>query len=540
MLRSGAGRTTPDQDRPGGESGRRDLLRGRWPWALGTMAFSLAAVIQVQVGSWTGGLFLDEQWRADMARSAQPWDRMLTHDTPIPIGWLYLTKVVAAVTGGSPVALRVWTAACYVLAAGVLTLFALRLAERGPTPPPGRRLVEWRVVPSAAVALMACVPAIAHWYHYFNNYTFEVLYTAALLLAAGEVGRTRRAATWCAGLVAAAPLFVLGGLFLLPGIVVTAAVAAGRSGRRAVAAGATGGVVIAAVSWWTLYRPIGSKPSISAFWINERASLGGDDSLPTLLGASAHQLAEGVASFGLEQAGGVVWDLARMGVAAAAVAGVVAVARRWPWLLLVQGVAYAATVAASAAVHWPMTVERVNLALTSTVVFLILFGAGRAIAVLSRGNVAIAGLAVVALVELVWPAPWGIEDNAYSRTAVADLQVVADSPASRNVVITYHHLLHWYTHDVLVNTSHGDRTFELDWETLDRPDHLYTDLDAVLAAKDLRPGDMVWCVFSYWNGARNHDACQFRSVPVTKVVDRGGEQVIVQGYRVVGAAGPGT
>ena len=35
--------------------------------------------------------FFDEMWRVDFIRAVDPIERMFTHDTPVPLGWIYLS-----------------------------------------------------------------------------------------------------------------------------------------------------------------------------------------------------------------------------------------------------------------------------------------------------------------------------------------------------------------------------------------------------------------------------------------------------------------
>lgn len=486
------------------------------------VGISLLAMWYANRGSWSGGFFYDEQWRADFIRSERPWERMLLHDTPNPLGWVYVMKWITYPFGYNPALYRVISAGWYLLASGVLCLLVQRVVERVPVDFPAARLTGGRfsagtsagLLSAASVGLLAFSPEVSHYYHYFNNYTFEVLWVAALLLVFGELGRTRGAPVMLAVLVALSPLVLIGGLFALPAIGAGALWWAWRDGtnqrwRRLAVLGAGGavGAAILALTWVTLYKTIGSKPSITSWWIDDGAALGGANSLAWLLRKAVSQLSVALAGYRVSEQGGVVWLGARAALVAAALVGVVFVARRWVWMVIVPLSAYVLVVLASAAVHWPMTLERVNLAFTHVGLLVVFLGIGRSVVWVARGTPLVMAAGFVAVAVVLWPITWAFGPDTFTRHAVNDLQPVVNSPAPRNVVLVYHRYLHWYAHDALINTTHAGKVFDLEWENEENPDHLYTDLDTVLDAKALQPGDRVWCAMSYANGMRNLDAC---------------------------------
>ena len=80
---------------------------------------------------------------------------------------------------------------------------------------------------AGAPVLLASLPGLAGYY-YLTNYGFEILYVSAMMLAAALIDRSRRAGWVLGALIALSPLFVLGGLFALPGLVVCALWSAAR------------------------------------------------------------------------------------------------------------------------------------------------------------------------------------------------------------------------------------------------------------------------------------------------------------------------
>jgi hypothetical protein len=508
------------------------------PWVFFAMALSAAAVGTVQRGAWSGGYFLDEQWRVDFVRSSDSVERMLTHDTPVPLGWVYAMKALAPF-GHNPELYRVVVAGTYVVAAGVLALLFLRIAQRGgPRIPP--------VVPAGAVGLLAFSPVVSHPYHYVSNYPAEILYVALLVLAAEELGRHRLAPAALAVLLAGAPLFVLGGLLVVPALVACFAWWARhddpvRRDRRTavVAAAAALSAVLAIGVFAALVRPVGTRPSIGEFWVSLGESLGGDASVVDLLGRTVHGAATGLAGDRLAAAPGWLWAATCVVLAGSFAIGAWVVVRRWPWLGAITGSAYALAVVASALVHWPMTLQRVNLCFAILALALVWIGLLRAVAWVLP---ALDGWAVVPALLLVlhatWPSPWGLGD-AYSRGMRADLEAVWPLAAPRNVVLSYHRFSHFYTHDALVNDAPPGETFILEFESWDDPDTIYRDPAGLLARHDLRAGDMVWCVMPWMMGDSIERACQLGDVVGVDLWEAEviqGTDALIRGFVVLGGA----
>ncbi len=540
-----AGASTPDS--------WRDLLRGRWPWMVLAMAITLVIIWYTNRGSWSGGFFYDEQWRADFVRSERPWERMLLHDTPNPLGWVYVMKWITYPFGYNPALYRVISAGWYLLASGVLALLVQRVVERAPINIPVMRLTGGRISTGASTGLLSAVsvgllafsPEVSHYYHYFNNYTFEVLWVAIMLLALGELGRTRGAPVALAVLVGLSPLVLIGGLFALPAIGAAAFWWGWRADKHArwrrigmLATGGAVGAAILGVTWITLYKTIGSKPSITSWWIDDGAALGGANTVTGLLRKAVSQLSVALAGYRVSEQGGTIWLGARAALVAAAVVGVVFVARRWAWMVIVPVSSYLLVVVASAAVHWPMTLERVNLAFTHVALLIVFLGMGRSVMLVARGTPLAMAAGFVAVAVALWPVTWAFAPDTFTRHAVNDLQPVAKSPSPRNVVLVYHRYLHWYAHDALINTSHPGKVFDLEWENEEDPDRLYIGLNAVLDTKALQPGDRVWCAMSYSNGMRNLEACNIDRPDLKMVSSQRLDHTEIRQFEVVTPPAP--
>lgn len=551
-----------------GEAERALRLRSRvhsfvsGPFGVALLAMVIVSIAVLQAnagGSWRPPFFFDEVWRVDFIRSSHPLERMYTHDTPIPVGWVALMHVITAPLPYKPVVFRVISVGWFMLAVGVLTVLFARITQRAPH---GRSFLErirvdrpaWmsRPIPllaaPAGVAMICFTPRVSHFFQYFNNYTFEILYIALIVLAAEELDRTPRLAfPGLCILLALSPLFVIGGLFALPALVVCAAIWCWRSAparRRprlaALSAGCVGAASSMALVWVKVYKPVAGKPSISKFWIEERAAVGGDVTLPELLGKTVKQWASGMigdrlyfvgAENAIPQFGPVqLIAYAILGVSTAV--GVVAVWRRWPWLVGVIGSAWVLTVTASVLARWPMTIERVNLCWQ--ILFFVLAGYGMARSVLwfTPNHPSLGVPALLVVFALLWYPPYDVGIDAFSRNLTYDLQPVGDSPGMRNVVFQYHPLAHFYADNDLVNTDHGDRTFEIVAENPGE-EWLYAPLDSVLRDKSVSSGDIVWCVMPLELGDKTYEACRFDDPSRLELVSEySGRGAAVRGYRV--------
>jgi hypothetical protein len=354
---------------------------------------------------------------------------------------------------------------------------------------------------AAPPALLAALPALAGYY-YFTNYLFEVFYLSLMAWAMVSLGQSRRALTGLCGLVALSPLFVVGGLFAVPGFLGAAAWWAWHLDRRParrralmeIVFAAVVSAIVAALAYLLLYRPMTQKPSISSWWIAFGSTFGGSLSFWDLITKAATQARDGLVPRSVEVAGGWALVLATVVVIASAVTGVAVIGRRSPWLIIVPVSAQVLTIPAGLATRWPITFERVNLCFEWMLYLVIVAGFVHLVlavvgAVFDTNRLVRIAVAAVVL-ALVFPAPMVNDPHDFARGLPADLRLVAASPATRNLVIAYHPMTWFYPYDQLVNSIHDDRNFEI---LHDRPE-LYRPVDGLVADHHLQPGDRLWCV----------------------------------------------
>ncbi len=518
---------------------------------------SVVAIWWVQQGNWVGGLYFDEQWRANFVMSERPWERMLLHNTPNPIGWVYLMKVLSLPFGYQPLAFRLINVGIYLVAALVISLLTMRVLERVPRLGGGRwaapiGIGTARLVGATAAGLLAFSALVSRYYHYFNNYPTEVLWVALMLLFLHERRAVRTAEPLFALLVVLSPLMMVGGALTLPPILGCWLVAVWRERARVGAAprsfgaslwwlfgSSAAGLLVAAVNYKLLYGPIGSKPSITQWWINDFSAVGGGNELSALVGKAGSQFFQGMAGPRVLAAGGALWVVAKVAIVAAFGAGIWQLGRRWLPMVVVPFVAYAVAVSASYLVGWPITLERVNLAFTFLIFLAVDVGVVYTIVWCCRGSVRAVVLVIPLLLIVIWPDPWVFWPEVFSRHAVDDMAMVAESPAKRNVVFVYHPLAHWYAHDALINIPRGDRQFELEWESEEDPDRLVDDgFDRAVLAKGVKPGDRVWCLLSFHSGLRNERACNTALPNLELVVEERRRATVVRGFDVRPDAAP--
>jgi hypothetical protein len=341
-------------------------------------------------------------------------------------------------------------------------------------------------------------------------------------------------------LVALAPAFVLGGLFVLPALAAYSLwwclrrLAPDRRRRYLAALAAASGIStsVLVVTWVLLYRPIGSKPGISSFWVAQKASLGASLDLFDLLHKAFFQTRDGLVGERALGAGGSWLMLATLLLAIGTLVGTAAIGHRWPMLLVTVVSAQVIAIAASATTHWPLTVERVNIAFQVLGFAVPYFGVATSIVWLTShlrlGRLA-AAPALAVLVSGLWFRPLDVGIHAFARGLTTDLMPIEASPAPYNLVVQYHSLAHFYTHDALINTEHAGHRFSI---VSEQPGDtsLYQPIDAVVAQAHLRPGDMLWCVIPRAVGPIAKQACRFAPGDLHQIVALHGEDALVLGF----------
>jgi len=132
-------------------------------------------------------------------------------------------------------------------------------------------------------------------------------------------------------------------------------------------------------------------------------------------------------------------------------------------------------------------------------------------------------------VPTLWP-PATSGEHAFAQGLLHDLDVVAQSTTHDNLVLSYHYMSQFYSHDRLVNGGSRDRHYVV---VPDRKgdDALFRDVDE-LEARYLPHGGTVWCVVPYALGPTNAArACHLHS-PAVEVAHEHGRQAEITGFAV--------
>jgi hypothetical protein len=497
--------------------------------AAGLAALVVVAVIQM----WPSvalDYYHDESWRIDVVRSADPIGYMRElHSTPTAVGWVYVNKGLLAPLPYSYTLVRLVTVGWFAVFLGATGLLVYRVGRVR-----GQPRLPWSV-PVLTCAALTLMQVFSRLYSYFNNYTFEAAWVAVALLLAFELERRRWAFVALVAMLATAPLFVIGALLALPGLYLRLGAdlreraAAWRDWLIVATAGALSGVVVL-VEYLGLYRD-GDRTEpvpLDVFWKDDILGLG-DNGFIELALRTLEQLEYDLVGWSwLSDAPGFT-VMARLVLVAAALVGAVDLWRRWKWYVVVPLLGWLVVVPASVFADIPMTAVRSNFAWMSPLYVIVAFGLVRALWVLAGRwpVVATAGSAVLVL-GLFWHAPQPADPTLFARGLRDDLQVIADSPSTHNVVLSYHHMSQSYTHDVLVNDAPaGDYEIIREWSG-DR--FLYDEVDEIIASR-LRPGDALWCVIPYALGPEESDrACRFDDPRLREIVAGRRNASEIRGY----------
>jgi hypothetical protein len=506
---------------------RHFLLSARGVASAGTLAVLMMAAVQTgRRGAWSLPYFYDEEWRVDFIRSADVRSEMLTHDTPAAYGWVLLMKAVTAILPSSPVWWRATSAVSLVAGLVVIGVLVAKVLTRLPA----RNALPGAAGLCVAAGLVLLLP-VRFYLVYFQNYGFEVLYVALTLVALFEARGSRQARVFLCALIALSPAFVIGGLLAVPGILGCAlwSIRNDQDRRRRVvalcAAGAVAGALAAFFYFW-IWRTVSHKASISEFWVAKGASLGGSRSLTNLLGVLLQQFRDGAVGSPALLQGGLVLQLATALLVVSVGVGAVSAWRHWPPLLIVPASAQLLAIGNSAATHWPMTFERVNLC------FQVLFLAIAALGLVTVVHSTLRGLRLPrwALAPVLAFASFGFyfhhfapDPHTFGRGLYVDVARVGRSSAPRNLVIQYHRLAHFYDHDLLINTAHPGHRFDIVSEIAGDPS-LTLSIDPVLQREALHPGDEVWCVIPFDVGAPDYfQDCRTADPRLRPVLDTRGK-----------------
>jgi hypothetical protein len=271
--------------------------------------------------------------------------------------------------------------------------------------------------------------------------------------------------------------------------------------HKLTALGSAGGVagVLAVFFYAWIWRTVSHRPSISEYWVAKGSSLGGSRSLTNLLGVLARQFRNGAVGTPALRHGGLVLQLATTLLVISGVVGAVSAWRRWPPLVIVPVSAQILAIANSAATHWPLTFERVNLCFQVLLLAIAALGFFTVLHwVMEHLRVPAWGLApVLALATLgFYFHHFAPNPHTFGRGLYVDVARVGRSSAPRNLVIQYHRLAHFYDHDLLINTAHPGHRFDIVSESAGDPS-LTRSIDPVLRREGLHPGDEVWCIIPF-------------------------------------------
>jgi hypothetical protein len=536
-----------------------DTVGRRTGWTVAVFIALLTVALLIARRSLRVDFFFDEMWRADMIRASNTRAQYLKHNTALAPGWLYAMRAAIVFEDRRPF-LRLLALGCFPLGLTIVWKLLVRMLHTGT-----RALNSARWLAAWTVLLGVLCRGLANPQPYFNNYGFELLVGAAVVWSCHLCSaryleakadaeaeairldrRPHRIAMWTLGcFIVAGPFFVQSALLMWPGACWYFA-ASCRAQRedfsestthsfRRVAAGfmdwrvltlIAGGGVVGLFTGLAFYKPVAGAGSTEEFWSD--VAIKGGPGLGTLVGNFGDALKDS-ALWTSTPSWPIVWL-----AGAAGLLGARTVWRAWPGFVWLLVSAQVAAIVFSATTGWPVAPVRVNLGFTFLALVLVPLGAlvaveylaHRAAAGLPRGQrrqVQTAVLGVVGLAGLVVMWPSSISANAgstdvFARGLTNDLLTVANDTSGEGLVLSYHVMSHWYTHDLLVNSSWPSRTFRVIRD--DGSPTLFDDLNSTLA-DELGSATDVWCVIPYELGPeRALQACRVsdpRLVEVSRV-----------------------
>lgn len=524
----------PDRRRRSGTRGTRTAVV-----AGATGAIAIALVL-VRAG-WNALRIepvFDEMWRLDLIRSTR-FEPALPGVTPIPPGWVGALRALSPALGDSTAAYRLVSLLVFGLGiAALVVLLREWCRPRQPDHPPD--VVALAIAATTALSLAAF--SIVAQVSYLNQYLFEVTYGVVLTTSCVLIGRHRVA--WPVFLVgvAAAPLFVIAPLALLPPLLVAAAWWAAtsdsdRRSRRVVAVLAAGTVsaLLAVAVYLGMYRGVSDVGGLKDLWAGAALSSAGVDL--HLVPRTLDLLRAGV--FGEDGGSGIALDvLAALVLSGSFAIGAVTITRRWAWYPLLLGGGWLTLLVGGGVTDGPVTPVRVTIGFYWLVFVTIALGAFQTIAwglgrIRVRPQVQVGAIAVslAVLLGALWPTQPAHPDDAFARGLLGDLNPVAASSTSENLVLTYHFMAHAYTHDRFVNRPPHDRDYVVLGQRGPRDRRLLGDVDS-LVRRHLPDGGTLWCIVPYAYGPeRSSRACRVDS-SAREVARHAGTQALVIGYRI--------
>ncbi len=480
--------------------------------------------------------FSDEMWRANFVHSPRWWQLYRSWDTPTPPGFILGYRALDWFAPTGPLALRLTTLLALVVGLLLMTRLLFAIVDLpGPDEPAPRRRTAQRLGAFTACLIAPLLSAFGV-HRTFVPYLLEVCFSAALLLGCVLLDANPRVWPPLMAVVIAAPLFTIAPLFLFPSVAVIVVRWAWRdraNGRRRMAGTVVGFVVSggsALMVYVVAYRPV-AKDSISSYW--------GDTSLAhrpgavwELLGRSFRLFRDGLTSWAHPSLGDR-WHIATLTLCVGCLAaGLWSLGRRWRPLPAVLLSSWATIIFASAVAGWPMTPERVNLAVVGVAWIVTLYGALRVAAVVVRDRLWLTVGASVLAIMAVWPtAKTPLFGDAFLRGLTPDLGVIANSPAIDNVVITYHFASRWYAEDALVTQRPGGRRYVLTSETYDDAT-MYDPVVLAALVDQATSGTAVWCVIPYDIGPDAAERACRVSADLIPFIETRGERSLIRGFLV--------
>lgn len=486
-------------------------------------------LVRLAASDYDKDYYFDEMWRVDLVRTPHLVEQYFANNAPAPPGWFLALRLIGTVVpNGLPRSLRLQNIVLDALMFLLLALLIDRMLTRQ-GPPPVTRLVA-----PVTAALVTLFPAYANLAHYLNDYMFQAACTIAVIVL-WRVHDQRpfgRMALFAA--IVLLPIATLSGLLVLPVMAVDVLrgdLGSAREGRGWQSLAGTAGAFLcsAAVAvglYLCLYRPVVDH-GIRSYWADATLS----QSPPaSVLQASWTRLlnmsiSDAVSVFP-HGYGGPAAAAALVGLA---VAGFFLLGRLWVWFPVAFVSAWLLLAVASLA-GWPMTPERMNLPILwmfhTAVAFTVVYGAARLI----RHPALVVSVGTV-LFWAFWPTPGPAAGEPFARGLTSDLEVVAASTESRNIVVSYHPMSHWYADDRLVTGNAGPDTFEIVREPWYGAEPLYDNPDEAVRAAGWRPGTAVWCVVPFEVGPQYASrACRIGLPGLTKQVQIRGERANIIGW----------
>lgn len=449
----------------------------------------------------------DEMWRLDLLRRVDWRDAYIAEATPVAPLWFALLRAALRLGSDaeSPAAVRAFGGVLLASAPAAVAGLAVGVV--------GDRL---RPIHAAAAGIAVALLVFGgrfsgEIFSYLNGYGFESGVSLAALASCCSATRDRPLPWHLALTIILIPAAAIGGVLLLPGIVLTTAyrVLRANTGRPRwvlhLAGTCVASALVALISYLTMYRAPLGRESTAAFFVGDRFSGALGEVGPT---------ARDLLVDSLRWAGFAPLVLTLLLTAA----GVVLLLRREPVVVITLIASVASLLLVSQVTGFPASAHRVNAPIVLlvasvpalAVLEVVLFVTGR---VRLRG-MAPAGIAAMALLGVVLWRPQ-TDEPPYKplRGLTQDLHPLTVAPYRSNVILAYHWYTKWWLHDLLVNRrAGGDREYHILAEEhfggspeaqIDQP--VYQNVRS-LVEEHADPSTAVWCILPFETGPEAFDA----------------------------------